>query len=51
MFNIRAAEEKKSTPPLLPQPFLYGSTLDFKGSSKPISKRDDFEALDAAAAS
>jgi hypothetical protein len=31
-------------------PFLYGSTLDFEGNSKPISKRDDVEALDAAAA-
>ena len=45
---------KKSTPPLLPLAiplwFLNGSTHDFKGNSKRGSKRDDVEALDAAAA-
>jgi hypothetical protein len=38
------------TPPLLPQPFLYGSTLDFKGISSRSSKPDDGRGVDAAAA-
>jgi len=41
---------KKSAPPLLPQPFLYNFTLDFKGNFQRSSKRDDGRGVDAAAA-
>ena len=44
-------QRRKNRPrPCCISPFLYGSTLDYKGNSKPISKRDDVEAQDAAAA-
>jgi len=43
--------EKNRPRPCCHSPFLYGSTLDFNGSSKPVhTKRRHVEALDAAAA-
>jgi len=44
-------QRRKNRPrPCCHSPFLYGSTLDLRGISSRSSKRDDVEALDAAAA-
>jgi len=44
-------QRRKNRPrPCCHAPFLYGSTLDLRGISSRSSKRDDGEAVDAAAA-